>query len=591
MSGGSVSGGSVSGGALSLGRAGLIASAVSVAATFTVAVLGPSVMEPALPGAAGQPPWAFAAHPPAGLAVGLTGLALTAGALGLGLNLRALHRGWTARPRPVLLAGILAAAALALVPPFGSSDHLSYAAYGRMVVTGHDPYTTTPVMLARLGDPVARAVQDWRGSPSVYGSLASGLQALASAAGGTSVRLTVFVLSLLNVAAFAATGLLLHRLTRGSQVGQLRAALLWTCNPLLLQVLVAGAHVDSQAIVFAVAAVAVFCLSLRGAAVRAGPERAGPGRAGPGRAGPGRQFAVCAGAGALAGLGTAVKITMVLVLAGLLAATVLAAGRFLVARACGLVTGFVVIAALALVPWGPGALRPAWRAGSMVSIGSPWRTVRLLVRLGAGAGIADDVVKAAAVLLAAVLVVLLVNALAPRAPDPGGWQRPGGWHRPGGWRRGVDLAPTTPEHHDGRIHADGSAGLALVCAFAFAFGWLMAWPYVLPWYDGLGWALLPLSALPRPALPRPALPRPARPACLVVALDWLMLARTTALGFAYLPARGLTMPSGLAWLRPVFRNAVSPLALLTILVILLLLLLRRPRRSGRLLGGVLRLLG
>jgi hypothetical protein len=76
-----------------------------------------------------------------------------------------------------------------------------------------------------------------------------------------------------------------------------------------------------------------------------------------------------------------------------------------------------------------------------------------------------------------------------------------------------------------------------------------------------------------------------------VALDWLMLARTTALGFAYLPARGLTMPSGLAWLRPVFRNAVSPLALLTILVILLLLLLRRPRRSGRLLGGVLRLLG
>ena len=46
---------------------------------------------------------------------------------------------------------------------------------------------------------------------------------------------------------------------------------------------------------------------------------------------------------------------------------------------------------------------------------------------------------------------------------------------------------------------------------------------------------------------------------------------------------------------PVARtNAVSPLALLTILtilVILLLLLLRRPRRSGGLLGGVLRLLG
>jgi hypothetical protein len=533
---------------VSPGRAGLIASAISIAGTFTVAVLGPSVMEPALPGAAGQPPWAFAVHPPARLAVGLTALALGAGALGLGLGLHALHRGWTMRARPVLLAGILAAAALALVPPFGSADHLSYAAYGRMVVTGHDPYTTTPAMLARLGDPVARAVQDWRGSPSVYGSLAAGLQALASAAGGTSVRLTVFVLSLLNVAAFAAAGLLLHRLTRGSQAGQLRAALLWTANPVLLQVLVAGAHVDSQAIVFAVAAVAVFCLGLRAAAVRAGPVR---------------QFAVAAGAGALAGLGAAVKVTMVLVLAGLLAATVLAAGRFRVVRAGGLVAGFVVIAALALVPWGPGSLRPALRAGSMVSIGSPWRTVRLLIRLGAGEGIADDAVKAAAVLLAALLVVLLMSALAGRTPGPGAPPRTGG--------------------------LDGLNGLALVGTFAFVFGWLMAWPYVLPWYDGLGWAflaLLPLTA-----------PWSGRSAGLVVALDWLMLARTTALGFGYLPARGISMPSDVAWLRPVFRNAVTPLVLLVLLVILLLLLLRRPRRSGGLLGGIpgplgwLRLLG
>ena len=240
--------------------------------------------------------------------VGLAAAALATGALGLGLCLNALHRGWAMRPGPMLLAGILAAAALALLPPFGSSDQLSYAAYGRMVVTGRDPYTTTPAMLARLGDPVARAVQDWRGSPSVYGSLASGLQALASEAGGTSARLTVFVLSLLNVAAFAATGLLLHRLTRDSRAGQLRAAVLWTCNPLLLQVLVAGAHVDSQAIVFAVAAGAVFCLGL--------------GRAGA-RAGPGRQFVVCTAAGALAGLGAAVKPTMILVLTGLLAATLL----------------------------------------------------------------------------------------------------------------------------------------------------------------------------------------------------------------------------------------------------------------------------
>jgi len=570
-SGGASSPGGASSAGVVPGLAGLIAIAVSVSATFTVALLGPSVMEPALPGAPDQPPWAFTVHPAAGLAVGLAATALVTGALGLGLSLHALHRGWTLRPRPVLLAGILAAAVLALVPPFGSSDQLSYAAYGRMVVTGRDPYTTTPAMLARLGDPVARAVQDWRGSPSVYGSLASGLQALASEAGGTSVRLTVFVLSVLNVAAFAATGLLLHRLARGSRAGQLRAALLWTGNPLLLQVLVAGAHVDSLAIMFAVAAIALFCLGLRGTGTGAGP---------------GRPFAVCAGAGALAGLGAAVKPTMVLVLAGLLAATVLSgtvmavrapagrvpaggvpaggvpAGRVLarrpgtalLARAGGLVAGFAVIAVLALAPWGPGSLRPALSAGSMVSIGSPWRTVRLLIRLGAGEGIADDVVKAAAILLAAMLLVLLVNALARGSSRS--WPR----------------------------DDSGLGTLAVACACAFTVAWLMAWPYVLPWYDSLGWALLAL--LPLPVLGGAAMGRCApgsaagaavtwrgRPVFLVVVLDWLMLARTTALGLGYLPARGSTMPPDLAWLRPVLRNGVTPAVLLTILIVLICLLL------------------
>ncbi len=549
MSRDSLSRGLLSRGLLSRGPAGLIAIAVSIAATFTVAVLGPSVMEPALPGAAGQPPWAFAAHPAAGLTAGLAAVALAAGALGMGLCLSALHRGWTLRPQPVLLAGLVAAAALALVPPFGSSDHLSYAAYGRMAVTGRDPYTTTPAMLARLGDPVARAVQDWRGSPSVYGSLASGLQALASEAGGTSARLAVFVLSLLNVTAFAVTGLLLHRVARDSRPGQVRAALLWTCNPLLLQVLVAGAHVDSQAIVFAVAAIAVFCLGLREAAARAGPRAPGPG--GPLR----RQFAVCAAAGALAGLGAAIKLTMVLVLAGLLAGTVLAgAGRAVWVRAGGLVAGFGVIAILALLPWGPGSLRPALSAGSMVSIGSPWRTARLLVRLGAGDRIADDVVKAAAVLLAAVLLTLLVNALAR-----GTWAQ----------ERGEGAGP---------------GALAVACAFASAFGWLMAWPYVLPWYDSLGWALLALLPWPSqlPILVRPSATWRARPVRLVVVLDWLMLARTTALGFGYLPARGITMPPDLAWLRPVLRNGVTPVVLLVLLILLVRLLLPlRPRMPPR----------
>ena len=240
------------------GTAGLIAIGVSVAFTFAVAVAGPSVMEPVLPGPGpGRPPWSLGLHPSPYLVVSLTAAGLAAGTLGLVLVLRAVRGGWSVPARAVLVAGLLAAVALTLVPPFGSSDHLSYAAYGRMLVTGHNPYTTTPAQLAALGDPVARAVQDWSGSPSVYGPLATAIQGLASLVGGTSVRLTVFVLGLANLAAFAVTALLLHRMTRHDPVQQLRAALLWAGNPLLLQVLVAGAHVDGQAVVFGVAAVAV----------------------------------------------------------------------------------------------------------------------------------------------------------------------------------------------------------------------------------------------------------------------------------------------------------------------------------------------
>ena len=79
------------------------------------------------------------------------------------------------------------------MPPVGSGDHLNYAAYGRMVVTGSDPYVTTARDLP--ADPVTRAVQDWRSTPTVYGPVATAQQAFASLIGGTSVRLTVFVMS------------------------------------------------------------------------------------------------------------------------------------------------------------------------------------------------------------------------------------------------------------------------------------------------------------------------------------------------------------------------------------------------------------
>jgi hypothetical protein len=551
------------------GRLGLAASAASIALTFTIALLGPSVMEPVLPGPGAQPPWSLATRPSPYLMIALTAVALAAGAVGLGLTISATRRGWVVPARLVLAAGILAAVALALVPPFGSSDHLSYAAYGRMVVTGHNPYTTTPAALAQLGDPVARAVQDWRTSPSVYGSLATGGQALASWIGGTSVRLTVFVLSLLNVAAFAVTGLLLHRLARGDRARQLRAALLWTFNPLLLQELIAGAHVDSQAIVFGVGALAVFGLRIFNGSDVASPRR---------------QLLAATGAGALVGLGFAVKLTMALVGAGLVLAIVLAwraqrqrdggSGRpprerngELARLLGGLAGGFAVVAVASVAVYGTSALSPALHAGSYVSIGSPWRVVRTVLRLAVGEGTAEDLVKAASVVAGAALLVLLVRAIRrpvpPRSADPS--------------TTAVPVVPVVPAAPDGAARglAGGALGvagsarevagpgraasgsmvppdLAAAMVLAVALAWLLAWPYVLPWYDSLGWALLALLPWSR--------------------LDWLLLARTAALAFGYLPARGIALPSGLGWLETVVRTAITPALLLAMLVVLVVML-------------------
>jgi hypothetical protein len=503
------------------GTAGLFAVGISVACTFAVAVAGPSVMEPALPGRPGQPPWSLGLNPSPYLVIGLTAAGLAAGALGLVLALRAVRRGWSVPARVVLIAGLLAAAALTLVPPFGSSDHLSYAAYGRMLVTGHNPYTTTPAQLAALGDPVARAVQDWRGAPSVYGPLATAIQALASLAGGTSVRLTVFVLGLANLAAFAATALLLHRLTRHDPARQLRAALLWAANPVLLQVLVAGAHVDGQAVAFGVAAVAVMSPVVRPAAGQArGPAT--------------RRAAL---AGVLVGLGFAIKVTIALTGLGLALALGYGCWRRRESwREAGwplaaLGAGFAVTAGAALAIGGSALLRQTSQASDMVSIGSPWRVIRSAIHLAVTGTAEADIVKAGAVALAVLLAVLLIRGLAgpDRGPDPGRYA---------------------------------------TIAFALALAWLFAWPYVLPWYDALGWALLPLVPLAAGGVAE--------------GLGWLLLARTTALGFGYLPARqaDAPLPSGLGWLQPVIRHGITP-AVLAGATVWLAVLMVRSRRAGR----------
>jgi hypothetical protein len=117
-----------------------------------------------------------------------------------------------------------------------------------------------------------------------------------------------------------------------------------------------------------------------------------------------------------------------------------------------------------------------------------------------------------------------------------------------------------------RLPGDGNPGASV--AFALALAWLFAWPYVLPWYDALAWALLPLI--------------PIGTALVADQLPLLLLARTAALGFAYLPARvaDVSMPHGLTWLQPVFRHGVTPVVL-AVTTVWLVVLLTRSRSARR----------
>jgi hypothetical protein len=628
----------------STGTTGLTLTGVSIACTIAVGVAGTSMMEPPLPGppgasgALGQLPWSVDLRLSPYLAVGLAAAALAAGTLGLALTLRALRAGWRVNPQVVLLAGVAAAIVAGTTRPFGSSDFLSYAAYGRELVTGHNPYVVAPAALARLGDPVARAVQDWAGTPSVYGALASGVFGFASLVGGASARLTVFVLDLVNAAAFVATGVLLDRLARDRPAARLRAAVLWTCNPLLLQILVAGGHVDALAAAFGVAGIAVAAPAVAASRVASGLSRVAGGAS---RAALFRGVA----AGALIGLGFAVKPTVVLIGVGIAialltstpsptaaspASSPTAASPASVTRprvrntanalrsrslfrvsvamttetrnksprqrlprvaACGLLAGFAVVAGADFALIGRAGIAQTLRASSMVSVGSPWRVVRTVLSQFMAEPVAGQAVRACAAAFALCLAVALFRGQQPcmrvamlvansapaqrlisflfryglvirRARARSGPGQRGPWHTApdlvGLWHTAnvPRLMPRDGGAVVGRERTQGGAAAGRM-AFALVLAWLVAWPYVLPWYDALAWALLPL--LPASGF------------------DWVLLARTTALGFGYLPARsaGITIPAGLRWMEPVIRSAVTPAVLAAVAVLLIYVALHR----------------
>ncbi|MBM6403430.1 polyprenol phosphomannose-dependent alpha 1,6 mannosyltransferase MptB [Phycicoccus sp. CSK15P-2] len=366
--------------------------------------------------------------------------AYLAGAAAVYLGLRGpapALRGW----RVPGAVGVLAL----LTAPFGSADHISYLAYGRILVTGGDPWVEAPAAWAGGADPVTSRVEaPWTEEPSVYGPFATLLHALSAWVGGDSLREGVWMWQVLVVLSWLAVRAALRSVLPVER--HARVDVLWTLNPLVLGVGVLGAHVDVVAAALVLAAVVV--------AVRL-PEASG-----------------ALGAGALVGLAGSAKATYAVAALALAAAWWLLAGPRTAAHRLLTVVVGMALAAVPLHLWaGTHVYDQLGRSRQAVSLATPWRP--LLEGLGGTVGpfSTRTLISAGAALLAVVLLVALWRLLHPSAPSDA-------------------AAPSDP------TDTTAEASLALVTLPALAaleLAYVLAASYSLPWYDILVWAALPAA--------------------------------------------------------------------------------------------------
>ncbi|MDQ1633005.1 MAG: alpha,6-mannosyltransferase [Frankiaceae bacterium] len=474
-----------------------------------VGQLGPSVAVPpvsaSLDGAAPADPY---------LVTALLAVALTLGAVGVGAALVALGRGWQPPVRRLLAGAALAVLVLLVGPPLGTADLGGYAAYGRMAVLGHDPYTTTPAQLS--GDPVVDAAEPpWRDIRSIYGPLATAEFHLAADLGGDSREEVLRLLQITSGVAFVATGLLLDRLVarRSRQdpaAARRRAAVLWSANPLLLHQLVGGAHLDAQLALLVLGAVAVATGRYR------------------------RRVGGALVTGALLGLAGLVKATAAAPAAGLVVGQLLDGNSGRRARgrlAALLLAGGGVAAAGYLAVGGRTALVPTREASRMVSRGTPWRFVASGLERLVDQDVARSLVGLLALGVAVALAIAVFQALAPARE-----------------RTGTDVGTDTDA-------GTGTAvGRVVASVLAATTAWLVVAPYALPWYDAVAWALLPL------AMTAGCRTVPLR------RLEMLLLVHTAYLSVAYLPGRIVGLPDGLATAQDVVRGGAAPVVVLVVAI-------------------------
>ncbi len=237
--------GPVTGGTRALGLLSVACLGLATAIMIVVDLAGKSRAE--VPPGRPQPwpPWWIPLHLPVSLVTLGLWFAALAGAAGIAAGLVAVRRGARPAPRAVAVAALVVIAIFTVLPAAGSTDPYDYAAYGRIVTLGHNPYLMTPYQLRRTGDPVGRAAPHaWIGAVSDYGPVASIEQAAAAELGGRSAASIIFWLKLFNAIAFGVVALLLDQLLRRDPARRARAHLWWTLNPLLLWGLIASGHVD-----------------------------------------------------------------------------------------------------------------------------------------------------------------------------------------------------------------------------------------------------------------------------------------------------------------------------------------------------------
>jgi alpha-1,6-mannosyltransferase len=409
----------------------------ATALTLLAGFLGPSAVTLTLgPRDSYLPPW----YLPAGLVKPnewfvsiLIWAAIILGALGLWAGLRAMADGWKPKFKKLFALGSVLSLLTICVPPMTSADVLMYAAYGRLQAIGRSPYEITPAEVFRgQFDPVLRWTErPWQDTPSVYGPITSWTQLLANKLGGENMHDIVFWLQVFSVVPFilACAGVVM--LAHGDPRRQGRAALLTIANPLLIWAVVAGAHNEALAVMFAVAGLLF---------MRKNPFVAGLG----------------------IGLAGCAKVSI-----GLWGLAMLWAYRREPKKALLLCLGTAIPMGLAYVLWQPTAFFQALRNGGYVSVGSWANPVYSFLALFMTEYHAKVVIGVISY-IGFVVIAWMLSHVVP-------------WTAAPGLAKDADLKrdPLT---------------IALRTALVLSVAWLITSMYTLSWYDLLAWMPLAVLA-------------------------------------------------------------------------------------------------